>query len=211
MSIEKQKAWEAQQRIEELERARNGLASQNTVLRQERNAAIASGHTSQVEAMTLGNRLAAKAAEVEELRLALHSVGARLEELQVNSSVSQSKFIVQEMELLRLREEIPALRGSHNIAVQSVQQLTGDNASLRQQVTALSGIQEERDELQKENKHLSSRIKLLKSQVGSFMVGNGRVGKSYYVLQAMSHIPVIGSLIHRTSEEVYNAHQKPRK
>lgn len=211
MSKEKQKAWEAQQRIEELERARDGLTSQNTVLRQERDAAIRSGYTNQEEATTLRNGFAVKEVETRELRIVLQDVVDRLRELQANSSASQSQFIAQEIKLLGLQEEMLTLRGSHDVAFQSVQQLTGENASLRQQASALSGVQEERDELRKENRYLSRRHKLLKSQVGNFLVGDGRVGKSYYVLQVMGRIPVLGSLIRQTSEEVYNVHRKPRK
>lgn len=209
MSKEKQEAWEAQQRIGELEHARDSLASRNAILGRERDAAIRSGYISQEEATTLNNKLAAKEAEVGELKNVLHSVEDRLGEIQANSGTSQAESIAQERELLRLREELSTLRGGHDIALQFTQQLSSENASLRQQVTALSGAAGERDELREQNRYLSGRNKLLKSQVGNFMVGSERVGISYYILQAMGKIPILGSLIRRTSEDVYDAHQKP--
>lgn len=209
MNKEKQEAWEVQQRIGELEHTRDSLASQNATLRRERDAAIRSGYESQEEATTLRNELAAKQAEVEELKGVLHSVEDRLGEIQTDSSIPQAESIAKERELLRLKEEVSTLRGGHDIALQFTQQLSSENTSLRQQVTVLSGAEEERDELREQNRYLSSRNKLLKSQVGNFMVGSERVGISYYVLQVMSNIPILGSLIRRTSEEVYDAHQKP--
>lgn len=166
---------------------------------------------SQEEAIALNNRLAAKEAEVRELSSVLHSVQDRMGEIEADAGTSQAESIAKERELLRLREEISALRGSHDVAVQSTQQLSSENASLRQRVTELSGIQEERDELRGQNRYLSGMNKLLKSQVGNFMVGSRRVGISYYVLQVMGNIPIIGALIRQTSEEVYDTHQKPTK
>lgn len=210
MSKETQEAWVAKQRIEELEHKRDSLASQNTRLRQERDAAIRSGFTSQEEAIDLENRFKAKEAEVEELKGVLYSVRDRMGKVEADVGTSQAESIAQEGELLRLREGISALRGGHDVAVQFAQQLSSENGSLRRQLAELSIIQEERDGLREENRYLSSRNKLLKSQVGNFMVG-GKVGISYYVLQIMSKVPLIGSLISRTSQAVYDTHQNPIK
>jgi len=42
------------------------------------------------------------------------------------------------------------------------------------------------------------------------MVGSGKVGKAYYVLQFMGNLPGVGPLFRETSEEVHDAQQKAR-
>ena len=217
MPSERQEIWELRQDKDELRRQLDAANTENGRLITERDKAIRGGFEDQERARSLANQLAASQGEIESLRSLLQT--EREEMIRLTEGTDSAIG-----EALRAREEL-SLANQQLIEVRAQDEakraLILEQSQLRQAMQAeligLKDVRVDRDNLTIQNKHLVSQNHLLKSQVGNFLVGSGRVEISYYALQFLGGLQLIGSLFRRTSEQVYEDHtnirnvQRPKK
>ncbi len=201
--------WEDRQRELELKRKVDSLGTENSRLRRQRNDAIRDRYTDQEEAMLLRNQLAARDDEVKRLRTTLSELERNLAEGEEDEL--RQRILDSQMDLARMREQYASLTGEHQALQASFGELSQSNRDLQGQILGFYDVGVEAKSLRRENKALSNKNKLLRSQVGSYMVGN-KVTLPQYLIMAAEKIPVVGRAFRRASEQAYDqTHPRGRR
>lgn len=205
---ERGQRWEAQQREKELLRRIDTLGTENTRLRKERNGAIRARYEDQEEAMVLRNQLAARDADVKRLETLLGELERNLAEGEEDEL--RQRLLKIQLELAQSQDGQASLQAEHGALQVSFGQLSQNNRVLQEQIGTHHDVEEEAKGLRRENRFLSGRNNLLRSQVGSYMVGN-RITMTQFFLQAVSNIPLVGRPFRKTSEQIYDQTHQPRR
>lgn len=203
MPSERQEIWELTQQVKDLKKQLDDAGTETGRLTNERDQAIKSRYAEQEEAVILRNQLSAKEDENERLNALLKEAGSQLQERAQSSDETNARALRAEGELLGVREEFIRLQSKANEDHLLTQELFNERRFLLDEISNLNIIREEKDQLVSQNKYLLSQNNLLKSQVGNFLVGIGRVNKFYYVVQFLGHLPIMGAIFRQTSLQIY--------
>lgn len=207
MPSERQEIWQLRQNNDELRRQLDAANTENKRLTIERDEAIRGRFNDQETVRSLGNQLSARQGEVEDLRSLLQTEREemiRLIEEGADSAIGEA--LRAKEGLSQLNQQLIEVRAEDEAKGELILEQSQLHQAMKAEIVGLKDVRVDRDNLAIQNRFLVSQTHLLKSQVGNFLVGSGRVGVSYYALQFLGGLPLIGSLFRRTSEQVYEAH-----
>ena len=203
MPSERQEIWQLRQDNDELRRSLDAANTENKRLTTERDRAIRDRFDDQETARSLGNQLSASQGEVESLRSLLQTEREEMIRLTEGTDSAIGEALRATEALSRLNQQLIEVRAQDEAKRELILEQSQLRQAMQAELIGLKDVRVDRDNLAIQNRHLVSQNHLLKSQVGNFLVGSGRVGISYYALQFLGGLPLIGSLFRRTSEQVY--------
>lgn len=206
MPSERQEIWQLRQNNDELRRQLDAANTENKRLTIERDETIRGRFNDQETARSLGNQLSARQGEVEDLRSLFQTEREEMIRLTEGTDNAIGEVLRAKEELSRLNQQLIEVRAADEAKGELILEQSQLRQAMQAEIVGLKDVRVDRDNLANQNRYLVSQTNLLKSQVGNFLIGSGRVGVSYYALQFLGGLPLIGSLFRRTSEQVYEAH-----
>lgn len=206
MPSERQEIWQLREDNNDLRRQLDTANTENGRLTTERDNAIRDKFDDQERARSLSNQLAARQDEVESLRGLLQTEREEMIRLTKGADSAIGEALRAGEELSRLNQQLIEMRAADEANRVLILEQSQHRQTMQAEIIGLQDVRADRDKLVNQNRSLVSQNNLLKSRVGNFLVGSGRVGISYYALQFLGGLPLIGSLFRKTSEQVYEDH-----
>lgn len=206
MPSERQEIWQLREDNNELRRQLDAANTENKRLTTERDEAIRGRFDDQETARSLGNQLSARQGEVEDLRSLLQTEREKMIRLTEGTDSAIGEALRAQEELSRLNQQLIEVRAEDEAKGRLILEQSRLRQAMQAKIVGLEDVRVDRNNLAIQNRHLVSQNHRLKSQVGNFLVGSGRVGISYYALQFLGGLPLIGSLFRETSGQVYEDH-----
>lgn len=200
--------WQLRQENDDLKERIDALENEKLRLRRERDTAIRERLADQEEAISLRNQLAAKTDEARRLHSLLDETRLQLATLASESGDASAQVSAKQEELTRVKVELLTATARIQSEHLANENLTANGRKLQDELQQLRTVREENNFLTGQNKYLKTAVDRLKSQVGNFLVGTGKIPFTYYALEVANKLPLIGSLFQNASINAYEAYRQ---
>lgn len=201
---EKQASFELTGQMRELRNELNGERTQNKKLLRDLEEAWQAKVAAEEEALTLRNSLSASQGEASSLRGLLGETQTKLADMAEGATGVNGRLAQAELELSRSRQENMGLTSQAAADKQTLEELFESRRNQVARIQVLEGVRGERDQLQGELGTAKSQLSIAKSRAGNLLVGTGRVGVGFYMLENLSALPGVGRYFEGLAEKVYN-------